>query len=271
MEEFQRHRLKRASDHNSRAKALNELRDHLGLPEAPLRIECFDMSHIQGSDYVGSMVVMTDGLADKREYRRFKVNTVGGRRIGDSDDVAAMEEVLTRRFTRYLEDRERPVEERGKFQYPPQLLVVDGGKGQLNAAVRALESLGLDGEIPVCSLAKQFEEVFVRGRSEPVVIPRQSEALFMLQRIRDESHRFAVSFHRERRGKRMVRSELDGIAGLGEARRARLLSEFGGIRALRTATLDQLAALSWLPDDVGERVHGALHPEVATPGPTGGE
>src|SRR4051794_6624465 len=174
-EEFARHRLRRASDHNTRARALNELQDALGLPEAPLRIECFDMSHIQGTDYVGSMVVVSDGLADKREYRRFKVRTVGGQRIGDSDDFAAMEEVLTRRFTAYLADRSRPIEERGKFQYPPQLLVVDGGKGQLGVAVRVLESLGLDEEIPVCSLAKQFEEVYVPGRSDPVRVPRQSE------------------------------------------------------------------------------------------------
>lgn len=258
-EEFQRHRLRRASDHNSRARALNELQDALSLPEAPLRIECFDMSHIQGTDYVGSMVVMTDGLPDKREYRRFKVRTVGGNRIGDSDDFAAMEEVLTRRFTNYLEDRARPVEERGKFQYPPQLLVVDGGKGQLGVAVRVLESLGLEEEIPVCSLAKQFEEVFVPGRSEPVRIPRQSEALFMLQRVRDESHRFAITYHRELRGKRMTTSVLDGIAGLGEVRRKRLVKELGGVKAVKAADLAQLKALTWLPDPVAEAVYAKTH------------
>ncbi len=262
-EEFQRHRLRRASDHNSRARALNELQEHLGLPEAPLRIECFDMSHIQGTDYVGSMVVVTDGLADKREYRRFKVRTVGGQRIGDSDDFAAMEEVLTRRFTNYLDDRVRPIEERGKFQYSPQLLVVDGGKGQLNVAVRVLESLGLEEEIPVCSLAKQFEEVFLPGRPEPVRVPRQSEALFLLQRIRDESHRFAVTFHRELRGKRMTRSALDDVRGLGEVRRKRLLSELGGLKGVKAASLDDLYALSWLPNPVADAVFASLRPDAA--------
>ncbi len=262
-EEFQRHRLRRASDHNSRARALNELQQLLDLPEAPLRIECFDMSHIQGTDYVGSMVVMTDGLPDKREYRRFKVRSVGGQHIGDSDDFAAMEEVLTRRFGNYLEDRARPVEERGKFQYPPQLLVVDGGKGQLGVAVRVLESLGLEEEIPVCSLAKQFEEVFVPGRSEPVRIPRQSEALFMLQRVRDESHRFAITYHRELRGKRMTTSVLDGITGLGEVRRKRLVKELGGVKAVKAADLAQLKALSWLPDPVAEAVYARTHGQPA--------
>jgi excinuclease ABC subunit C len=258
-EVFARHRLRRASDHNSRARALNELQERLDLPEAPLRIECFDMSHIQGTDYVGSMVVMTDGLPDKREYRRFKVRTVGGQRIGDSDDFAAMEEVLTRRFSNYLDDRAKPVAERGKFQYPPQLLVVDGGKGQLNVAVRVLESLGLEEEIPVCSLAKQFEEVFVPGRPEPVVVPRQSEALFLLQRIRDESHRFAITFHRELRGKRMTTSVLDGIPGLGETRRKRLVRELGGVTAVKSADLETLQGLSWLPDKVATAVFEKIH------------
>ena len=258
-EEFQRHRLRRASDHNSRSKALNELQEFLDLPEAPLRIECFDMSHIQGTDYVGSMVVVTDGLADKREYRRFKVKTVGGERIGASDDFAAMEEVLTRRFTNYLEDRAKPPAERGKFQYPPQLLVVDGGKGQLTSAYRVLKNLGLEEEIPVCSLAKQFEEVYIPGRSEPVRVPRQSEALFLLQRIRDESHRFAISFHRELRGKRMTKSVLDEIPGLGEVRRKRLIKELGGVTAVRSASLDDLRALPWLPDSVAEAVYSKTH------------
>ncbi len=253
-EELTRHRLKRASDHNSRSRALTELQEYLGLPEAPLRIECYDMSHIQGTDYVGSMVVMTDGLPDKREYRRFKVRTVGGKEIGDSDDFAAMEEVLTRRFRNYVEDRERPVEERGRFQYPPQLLVVDGGKGQLNVAVKVLESLGLEEEIPVCSLAKQFEEVYLPGQPDPVRIPRQSEALFMLQRIRDESHRFAITFHRELRGKRMTTSVLDGIPGLGEVRRKRLVKELGGVNAVKAASLEQLTSLPWLPDSVAAAI-----------------
>ena len=258
---FTRHRLKRSSDHNSRARALNELQEYLDLPFAPLRIECYDMSHIQGTDYVGSMVVVEDGLPKKSDYRRFKIKTVDG-----NDDFAAMEEVLTRRFTAYLDDRERPVEQRdGKFAYPPQLLVVDGGKGQLSSAVRVLDELGLRDEIPVVSLAKQFEEVFVPGQRESIKLPRQSEALFMLQRIRDESHRFAITFHRQLRDKRMTKSALDGIAGLGPTRKKRLTKELGGVNAVKRAELDTLKKLSWLPDDVAENVYRALH----TPGGSG--
>ena len=254
-ESFSRHRLKRSSDHNSRARALNELQEYLGLPNAPLRIECYDMSHIQGTDYVGSMVVVEDGLPKKSDYRRFKIKTVDG-----NDDFAAMEEVLTRRFTAYLADRERPVEERdGKFAYPPQLLVVDGGKGQLTSAVRVLDELGLRNEIPVISLAKQFEEVFVPGQRDSIKLPRQSEALFMLQRIRDESHRFAITFHRQLRDKRMTRSALDGIPGLGPTRKKRLAKELGGVNAVKAADLEMLKSLSWLPDDVAENVYRALH------------
>lgn len=254
-ESFTRHRLKRSSDHNSRARALNELQEYFGLPNAPLRIECYDMSHIQGTDYVGSMVVVEDGLPKKSDYRRFKIKTVDG-----NDDFAAMEEVLTRRFTAYLADRKRPVEERdGKFAYPPQLLVVDGGKGQLTSAVRVLDDLGLRDEIPVISLAKQFEEVFVPGQSDSIKLPRQSEALFMLQRIRDESHRFAITFHRQLRDKRMTRSALDGIPGLGPTRKKRLAKELGGVNAVKAADLEMLKSLSWLPDDVAENVYRALH------------
>lgn len=252
-EAFTRHRLKRASDHNSRAKALNDLEVHLGLPTAPLRIECYDMSHLQGTDYVGSMVVLEDGLPRKSEYRRFKVNVPG------NDDYGAMEEVLTRRLSAYLADRDKPVAERGRFAYPPQLLLVDGGKGQLGVAVRVLEELGLTDEIPVASLAKQFEEVYVPGRSEPVEIPRGTEALFLLQRIRDESHRFAISYHRQLRNRRMTASVLDDIAGLGEKRKQRLLDEIGGIRALRSAELDRLKSFSWLPDSVATAVYEKLH------------
>jgi excinuclease ABC subunit C len=254
-EEFRRHRLRRASDHNTRAKALNELQEHLDLPEAPLRIECYDMSHIQGSDYVGSMVVLEDGLPKKSEYRRFKIRGEQG-----NDDFAAMEEVLTRRLSAYLADREKPVVERsGRFSYPPQLLLVDGGKGQLGVAVRVLEELGLEEEIPVASLAKRFEEVYVPGESEPRRIPRQSEALFMLQRIRDEAHRFAITFHRELRGKRMTSSVLDGIPGLGETRKKRLVKEMGGVGKVKAASLDELRAFSWLPDKVADAVYGKIH------------
>lgn len=253
-EEFTRHRLRRASDHNSRARALNELQQWLELPEAPLRIECYDMSHLQGTDYVGSMVVMEDGLEAKSQYRRFKVRTVD-----QNDDYAAMEEVLTRRLTNYLEDRIKPIAERGKFQYPPQLLMVDGGKGQLGVAVRVLETLGLDDEIPVCALAKQFEEVYLPGRSDPISIPRQSEALYLLQRLRDESHRFAIDYHRRLRNKRMTKSVLDDIPGLGPTRRKRLLKELGGVKRVRQAELDTLRSLSWLPDAVADAVYAKTH------------
>ena len=254
-EELVRHRLRRASDYNSRARALNELQDHLGLPEAPLRIECYDMSHIQGSDYVGSMVVMEDGLPKKSEYRRFKIKGDQG-----NDDFAAMEQVLTRRLTAYLAERAEPAGETpGRFSYPPQLLLVDGGKGQLSVALRVLESLGLADEIPVASLAKRFEEVYLPGAADPVRLPRRSEALYLLQSIRDEAHRFAISYHRELRGKRMTASILDGIPGLGPARRKRLTKEMGGVRAVKDASLESLQALPWLPDSVAEAVHEKIH------------
>ncbi len=256
-EELTRHRLRRASDHNTRSRALTELQEHLGLPEAPLRIECYDMAHLQGTDYVGSMVVVEDGLPNKREYRRFKVHVPG------NDDYAAMEEVLTRRLAAYLAEQERPPSQRGerprKFAYPPQLLVVDGGKGQLAVAERVVRDLGLDGEIPVAALAKRFEEVYVPGRADPVEIPRGSEALFMLQRIRDEAHRFANTFHRERRSKRMTASSLDGIPGLGETRKKRLVKALGGVNAVKRADLEELQALTWLPDDVAVAVHSKFH------------
>jgi excinuclease ABC subunit C len=257
-EEFVRHRLRRAGDHNARSRALTELQDLLGLPEAPLRIECYDMAHLQGTDYVGSMVVLEDGLPNKREYRRFKVKDVPG-----NDDYAAMEEVLTRRLQAYLAERDLPLTERGdrrgKFAYPPQLLLVDGGKGQLSVAQRVVESLGLTDEIPIASLAKRFEEVYLPNQGNPVEVPRGSDALFMLQRIRDEAHRFANSFHRELRGKRMTASSLDGIPGLGEARKKKLVEAMGGVNPVKKASLDDLRALSFLPDAVAEAIHEKFH------------
>jgi excinuclease ABC subunit C len=262
-EEFTRHRMRRAGDHNARSRALTELQDLLHLPEAPLRIECYDMAHLQGTDYVGSMVVLEDGLPNKREYRKFKVHVPG------NDDYAAMEEVLTRRLTAYLAERDKPPLEHGdrpgRFAYPPQLLVVDGGKGQLGVAERVVRELGLEDEIPVAGLAKRFEEVFVPGRSAPVEIPRGSEALFMLQRIRDEAHRFANTFHGERRSKRMTASALDGIAGLGETRKKRLVKELGGVNAVKRAELAELRELSWLPDAVADAIHARFHPEAPAP------
>jgi excinuclease ABC subunit C len=251
-EDLARHRLRRAADHNARSKALTELQAALHLREAPLRIECFDMSHLQGTDYVGSMVVLEDGLTKRSDYRRFKVKTVGG-----NDDYAAMEEVLTRRLSALKEPPPAPVPgEDGKvrprrFAYRPNLLVVDGGKGQLAVAERVVAELGLEGEVELASLAKQFEEVYRPGSPEPVRLRRGSDALYLLQRVRDEAHRFAITFHREKRGQRMTRSVLDGIPGLGPARKARLVKELGGVNAVRSAPIEELLALPWLPDQVG--------------------
>jgi len=213
------------------------------------------MSHIQGRDYVGSMVVVEDGLPKKSDYRRFKIREVDG-----NDDFAAMEEVLTRHLKAYLDERGKPAGERpNRFAYPPQLLVVDGGKGQLSVAIRVLEDLGLEDEIPVASLAKRFEEVYVPGESDPIRIPRQSEALYLLQRLRDEAHRFAISYHRELRVKRMTKSALDDIPGLGPTRKKRLVKELGGVGAVKQADLDTLRALPWLPDKVADAVYDKLH------------
>jgi excinuclease ABC subunit C len=271
---FLRHRMHRTSDHNSRARALEALQRELHLPDAPLRIECYDMSHLQGTDYVGSMVVFEDGLPKKSDYRHFKVATVAG-----NDDYAAMEEVLTRRLTSLLEDDRalEPVDPaphgtevpgegatfvpqtRRRFAYPPQLLLVDGGLGQLHVGMRVLESLGLSDRVPIASLAKSFEEVYLPGTSEPVRLPRQSDALYLLQRLRDEAHRFAISYHRTLRGKRMTVGALDGVPGLGPKRRSRLVEQFGGLGELRKATRDELMGLSWLPADVGAAVFARLH------------
>ena len=249
-EEFIRHRLKRAKDHNARSKALNELQEALGMENAPLRIECYDMSHLQGTDYVGSMVVMEDGLLKKSDYRRFRINSFDG-----NDDYAAMKEVITRRLNAYLKESKQTGEASSKkFAYPPQLLLVDGGKGQLSVAQSAVHELGLSDLIFVASLAKQFEEVFVPGKSDPVIIKRNSEALYMLQRLRDESHRFAVEYHRKLRGKRMIESVLDGIPGLGEKRKNRLLDEFGTLKRLRESSLKELNEIKWLPENVANEV-----------------
>ncbi len=282
-EDLARHRLRRASDHNARSRAMTELQAALGLRQAPLRIECYDMSHLQGTDYVGSMVVFEDAIAKKADYRKFKVKTVPG-----NDDYAAMEEVLTRRLSALVEERagrsasrsagsvpavraesggDLPATDVGgtgrasprRFAYPPQLLLLDGGKGQLGVGERVVASLGLGDEIELAALAKQFEEVYRPGAEEPVRIPRGSEALYLLQRVRDEAHRFAIGYHRQRRGSRMTASVLDEVPGLGPARRARLLKEVGGMRALRAASVEDLRDLSWLPDVVAEAVHASLH------------
>jgi excinuclease ABC subunit C len=258
-EAFVRHKLRRASDHNARARALTALQDALGLPDAPLRIECFDISNLQGTEIVGSMVVMEDGLAKRSDYRRFKVRHQEGQ-----DDFAAMEEVLTRRFRKYLAERDEGARAGKRFAYPPNLLLVDGGKGQLGVAVRVLEELGLE-EISVASLAKRFEEVYLPGGPEPLRIPRDSEALFLLQQVRDEAHRFAITYHRQLRGKRMTHSVLDDVTGLGPGRRTRLLKEFGSVKKLRTLDESDLLALSWLPDKVAHELFARLHSPAARP------
>jgi len=284
-ESFVRHRLHRTADHNSRSRALEALQRELDLPDAPLRIECYDMSHLQGTDYVGSMVVFEDGLPKKSDYRHFRVATVEG-----NDDYAAMEEVLTRRLEALLEeeqsvertgddavDGDRPAGATGtratarrRFAYPPQLLLLDGGLGQLHAGMRVLDRLGLADRVPVASLAKSFEEIYRPGSSQPIRLSRQSESLYLLQRLRDEAHRFAISYHRTLRGKRMTVGALDGVRGLGPKRRNRLVEQFGGLAALRKASRDELMGLSWLPGDVGAAVFERLHtPLSPTRQPTG--
>ncbi len=248
-EEFGRHRLRRQSDHNSRARALRSLQEVLDLPESPLRIEAYDISTIQGADTVGSMVVLEDGLPRRNQYRRFKIRGVDGQ-----DDFAAMEEVLRRRFSRYLEERDLPVDQRGKFAYPPSLVLVDGGAGQVSRAVQVLDDLGID--IPIAGLAKRMEEVYLPGRAEPVRIPRGEEALYALQRVRDEAHRFAVTYHRTLRGKRMVDSVLDAVTGIGPARKQALLRRFGSIKKMKEAPESELAEV--VPARVAAELHQAL-------------
>ncbi len=248
-EEFGRHRLKRSTDHNARARALRNLQEQLDLPYSPLRIEAYDISTIQGRDTVGSMVVFEDALPKKSEYRRFKIKRVAGQ-----DDFAAMEEMLDRRFAAYMADRELPVDQRGKFSYPPSLVVIDGGLGQLGRAVKILAKYDLD--IPVVGLAKRLEEVFVPGTSKPIIIPRGQEALYLMQRVRDEAHRFAVTYHRTLRGKRMVDSILDSVPGIGPGRKKSLLRKFGSLKKLRAAELTELAEV--VPGGVALDLYEAL-------------
>ena len=255
-EEFGRHRLKRSTDHNARARALRSLEEELALSQPPLRIEAYDISTIQGRDTVGSMVVFEDAMPKKSEYRRFRI-----KRFAGQDDFAAMEEMLDRRFAAYVGDQQRSIEDRGKFAYAPSLVVIDGGLGQLGRAVRVLAKYDLD--IPVVGLAKRLEEVYVPGSSTPIVIPRGEESLYLLQRVRDEAHRFAVTYHRTLRGKRMVDSVLDGVPGIGPGRKKKLLRQFGSLKKLRSAELIELAAV--VPDRVAVDLYEALQagPEAA--------
>lgn len=253
-QDFARHRLKRSSDFAARTRQLKELQSYIGMDEAPLRIECFDISNTGPSEAVGSMVVFEDGLPKRSDYRRFAIKWTTG-----PDDVAMMGEVIRRRFARFTEERD---ERSRRFAYPPNLVVIDGGKGQLNRAAEVMDELGIQG-VTVVSLAKRMEEVFVPGRPDPIVIPRGADALYLLQQIRDEAHRFALTYHRLKRGKRMTRSALDGIPGLGETRRKQLLKHFGSVKRVREASLDELQAVPRLPKSVAEAVHEALRGDEA--------
>jgi excinuclease ABC subunit C len=256
-----RHKVARSGDLTLRSQALQELQDVLDLEDAPLRIESFDISHVQGSDVVGSMVVFEDGLPRKSEYRRFIV------RHGQADDTAAMHEVLTRRF-RHLADEPRAGSgEDGRparFAYPPNLVVVDGGLPQVNAAQSALTGVGVS-DVVVIGLAKRLEEVWLTGQEFPVILPRTSEGLYLLQRVRDEAHRFANAFHRQRRSKSMTASRLDGIPGLGQARRKALLRRFGSVKGLRAASVEDLLEVPGIGPALAGTIHRRLVQDQATP------
>ncbi|HUX04528.1 MAG TPA: excinuclease ABC subunit UvrC [Acidimicrobiales bacterium] len=244
--------LRRQSDHNVRSRALQELAGALGLELPPYRIECFDMSHLQGTNYVGSMVVFEDGIAKKSEYRHFNVKEVLG-----NDDVGAMAEVVRRRLA-YWNDEQGST----KFRRA-ELIIIDGGLPQLHAAQSAARAAGIDGLVEFAALAKREELLYRPGRSQPIALERGSESLYLVQRIRDEAHRFAISFHRSKRGRSMVASSLAGVAGLGPARRERLIVEMGSLDALRQASLEELTSLAWLPGDVARR----LYDHLRAPGP----
>jgi excinuclease ABC subunit C len=277
------HKMRRASDLTTRSVAMHEIQEALGLDEAPLRIESYDVSNLQGTHVVASMVVFEDGLARKSEYRRFAIKGVDG-----SDDVAAVNEVISRRFRRYLDEQAAGFapdsdpeaigvpEARRKFAYPPNLVVIDGGPAQVAAAVRALDELGVV-DVAVCGLAKRLEEVWLPGEDEPVILPRSSEGLYLLQRVRDEAHRFAITYHRARRAAALTASELDTVPGLGPARRATLLRQFGSLRKLTAATEEQIAQAPGFGQVTAHAVYAALHPDAGgehgkdTGGDTGGE
>ncbi|EWM11696.1 excinuclease ABC subunit C [Kutzneria sp. 744] len=259
--------MRRAGDLTARSAALQELQDALGLDSAPLRIECTDVSHVQGTDVVASLVVFEDGLARKSEYRRFAI-----REGAEGGDVGSIAEVVRRRFARYQQEAAAPVDpdrpgidpDTGKprrFAYPPNLLVVDGGAPQVAVAADVLAELGVT-DVAVIGLAKRLEEVWVPGEPDPVILPRTSEALYLLQRVRDEAHRFAITYHRQKRGQRMTTSELDQVPGLGQTRKAALLKHFGSVRKLREATVDEISGVP----GVGRRTAEAVHATLASAG-----
>ena len=259
---FALHKTKRASDLTARSKALSEIQEALELDEAPLRIECFDISNLQGTSVVASMVVFEDGLARTSEYRRFAVKGVDGQ-----DDTAFMHEVLTRRFARHLEEAARPeldeqIGRRRRFAYPPNLVVVDGGQPQVAAAQRALSALGVV-DVALCGLAKRLEEVWLPGQEDPVILPRASEGLYLLQRVRDEAHRFAIAYHRQKRSKAMTTSALDDITGLGETRRKAVLRHFGSLKSLKAASMEEVMAVPGIGRATAAAVVAALSGERA--------
>ena len=275
-----RHKVARAGDLTARSLALQELQDGLDLASAPLRIECFDVSHVQGTNVVASMVVFEDGLPRKGEYRRFIVKAAvgpSGQANPQIDDTAAMHEVLTRRFKRYLDDRVESGDIEGmaidpdtgrprRFAYPPGLVVVDGGLPQVNAARAALAELGID-DVALVGLAKRLEEVWIPGKEFPVILPRASEGLYLLQRVRDEAHRFAITFHRQRRSKAMTASVLDDIPGLGDVRRKALLRHFGSVKRLKEASVDEIREVPGIGPALGATIHVTLHHPATQPAP----
>ena len=259
-ESFHRHKLRRASDFGARSRALTELADRLGLEQAPLRIECYDISNLGPTDTVGSMVVFEDGLPKRSDYRRFRIKGVAGQ-----DDFASMEEMLRRRFTRLLEERAESPAPGRRFSYPPALVVVDGGRGQLSMASKVLGELGL--QIPHIGLAKRLEEVYFPDHPDPLMIPRGSEALFVLQHLRDEAHRFALTYHRQTREKRALRSPLDDVPGVGPARKKALLKRFGSLARLRRAEPEQIAETPGIGPELAAAIHERLHEPEPRPQP----
>jgi excinuclease ABC subunit C len=251
-ESFHRHKLRRASDFGARSRALAELAERLGLAQAPLRIECYDISNLGPTDKVGSMVVFEDGLPKRSDYRRFQIKEVAGQ-----DDFASMEEMLRRRFTRLLKERSDSPATSRRFSYPPSLVVIDGGKGQLGVATKVLDELGL--AIPHVGLAKRLEEVYFPGDPQPLLIPRGSEALFVLQHVRDEAHRFAVTYHRQKREKRALASPLDDVPGVGPARKKALLRRFGSLAKLQAAHEPEIAETPGIGPELAHVVFERLH------------
>ena len=264
------HKSRRSGDITARSAALRELQEALELDQPLLRIEAYDISHVQGTNVVGSMVVFEDGLPKKRDYRKFNVTGEAAR-----DDTAAMNDVLTRRFKNYLrEQSDAPLVLSGelapdesdttdgqrKFAYPPSLVVVDGGLAQVNAAQQALLDLGID-DIPVVGLAKRLEELWIPGDEFPMVLPRTSQGLYMLQRLRDESHRFAIQAHRSKRSRSMIQSILDTVPGLGEKRRKDLLKHYGSLKKIRAASVEELQAVPGIGPKLAQTIFDTLTEE----------